>query len=127
MNQQRRVAPVVNQQVGTVTVRPHQRVGDDLYVTNVTRLAKGIELEATNAILIKPNQIGTLTDTITTVALAREAGLATVISHRCGETTDTAIAHLGVAFGCHAIKTGVVGGERIAKLNELVRIAGELR
>lgn len=102
-------------------------IGDDLYVTNVARLAKGIELEATNAILIKPNQIGTLTDTIATVALAREAGLATVISHRSGETTDTAIAHLGVAFGCHAIKTGVVGGERIAKLNELVRIAGELR
>ena len=102
-------------------------IGDDLYVTNVARLAKGIELEATNAILIKPNQIGTLTDTIATVALAREAGLATVISHRSGETTDTAIAHLGVAFGCHAIKTGAVGGERIAKLNELVRIAGELR
>jgi enolase len=102
-------------------------IGDDLYVTNVARLAKGIELEATNAILIKPNQIGTLTDTIATVALAREAGLATVISHRSGETTDTTIAHLGVAFGCHAIKTGAVGGERIAKLNELVRIAGELR
>jgi len=102
-------------------------IGDDLYVTNVARLAKGIELEATNAILIKPNQIGTLTDTIATVALAHEAGLATVISHRSGETTDTAIAHLGVAFGCHAIKTGAVGGERIAKLNELVRIAGELR
>ncbi len=101
-------------------------IGDDLYVTNVARLAKGIELEATNAILIKPNQIGTLTDTIETVTLAREAGLATVISHRSGETTDTAIAHLGVAFGCHAIKTGAVGGERIAKLNELVRIAGEL-
>ena len=63
----------------------------------------------------------------TTLARAREAGLATVISHRSGETTDTTIAHLGVAFGCHAIKTGVVGGERIAKLNELVRIAGELR
>ncbi len=102
-------------------------IGDDLYVTSVARLAKGIELEATNAILIKPNQIGTLTDTIATVALAREAGLATVISHRSGETTDTAIAHLGVAFGCHAIKTGAMGGERIAKLNELVRIAGELR
>ena len=101
-------------------------IGDDLYVTNVARLARGIELEATNAILIKPNQIGTLTDTIETVTLAREAGLATVISHRSGETTDTAIAHLGVAFGCHAIKTGAVGGERIAKLNELVRIAGEL-
>jgi enolase len=101
-------------------------IGDDLYVTNVERLQKGLELGATNAILIKPNQIGTLTDTLNTVALAREAGLATVISHRSGETNDDAIAHLGVAFGCHAIKTGTVGGERIAKLNELVRIAGEL-
>ena len=101
-------------------------IGDDLYATNIARLAQGIELEATNAILIKPNQVGTLTDTIDAVALAREAGLATVISHRSGETTDTAIAHLGVAFGCHAIKTGTVGGERVAKLNELVRIAGEL-
>ena len=100
--------------------------GDDLYVTNVERLQKGLELGATNAILIKPNQIGTLTDTLNTVALAREAGLATVISHRSGETNDDAIAHLGVAFGCHAIKTGTMGGERIAKLNELVRIAGEL-
>ena len=101
-------------------------IGDDLYVTNVERLQKGLELGATNAILIKPNQIGTLTDTLNTVALAREAGLATVISHRSGETNDDAIAHLGVALGCHAIKTGTVGGERIAKLNELVRIAGEL-
>ena len=101
-------------------------IGDDLYVTNVERLEKGLEMGATNAILIKPNQVGTLTDTLDTVSLAREAGLATVISHRSGETTDDAIAHLGVAFGCHAIKTGTVGGERIAKLNELVRIAGEL-
>ena len=101
-------------------------IGDDLYVTNVERLEKGLKMGATNAILIKPNQIGTLTDTLDAVTLAREAGLATVISHRSGETTDDAIAHLGVAFGCHAIKTGTVGGERIAKLNELVRIAGEL-
>ena len=101
-------------------------IGDALYVTNVERLEKGLEMGATNAILIKPNQVGTLTDTLDTVSLAREAGLATVISHRSGETTDDAIAHLGVAFGCHAIKTGTVGGERIAKLNELVRIAGEL-
>ena len=101
-------------------------IGDDLYVTNVKRLEKGLKMSATNAILIKPNQVGTLTDTLDTVSLAREAGLATVISHRSGETTDDAIAHLGVAFGCHAIKTGTVGGERIAKLNELVRIAGEL-
>ena len=101
-------------------------IGDDLYVTNVERLEKGLEMDATNAIIIKPNQVGTLTDTLDTVSLAREAGLTTVISHRSGETTDDAIAHLGVAFGCHAIKTGTVGGERIAKLNELVRIAGEL-
>jgi len=101
-------------------------IGDDLYVTNIERLQRGLELKSTNAILIKPNQIGTLTDTMATVALAREAGHATVISHRSGETPDATIAHLGVAFGCHAIKTGAVGGERIAKLNELIRIEEEL-
>ncbi|MFO8051576.1 MAG: phosphopyruvate hydratase [Thermoplasmatota archaeon] len=97
-------------------------IGDDLFVTNEDRLLEGIEAEACNAILIKPNQIGTLTGTIDTVKLAREAGYQTVISHRSGETTDEAIAHLGVAFGSICIKTGAVSGERIAKLNELIRI-----
>ena len=101
--------------------------GDDLYVTNTERLQKGIDMEATNSILIKPNQIGTLTDTIKAVDLAKKADMATIISHRSGETTDSTIAHLGVAFESHAIKTGIMGGERIAKLNELVRISEKLR
>ena len=101
-------------------------IGDDLYVTNSERLQKGIEMNSTNSILIKPNQIGTLTDTINAVELAKKADMATVISHRSGETTDATIAHLGVAFDSHAIKTGIMGGERIAKLNELVRISEEL-
>ena len=98
-------------------------IGDDLYVTNSERLKEGIEKKSTNSILIKPNQIGTLTDTIKAVEMAKGAEMATVISHRSGETTDTSIAHLGVAFESHAIKTGIMGGERIAKLNELVRIS----
>ncbi len=98
-------------------------IGDDLYVTNSERLKQGIEKKSTNSILIKPNQIGTLTDTIETVEMAKNSDMATVISHRSGETTDTSIAHLGVAFESHAIKTGIMGGERIAKLNELVRIS----
>ena len=98
-------------------------IGDDLYVTNSERLKQGIDMNSTNSILIKPNQIGTLTDTVKTVELAKNSDMATVISHRSGETTDTSIAHLGVAFESHAIKTGIMGGERIAKLNELVRIS----
>jgi len=101
-------------------------VGDDLFVTNRERLARGIEMGAANSILIKPNQIGTLTDTVETVELAKKNGYSTVISHRSGETTDDTIAHLGVAFGSYAIKTGVVGGGRIAKLNELIRIQEDL-
>ncbi len=96
--------------------------GDDLFVTNVERLEEGIALEAANCILIKPNQIGTLTDTFETISLARDYGYETVMSHRSGETTDTTIAHLGTAFGCCFLKCGIVGGERIAKLNELIRI-----
>tara|TARA_B100000945_G_C20424110_1_gene619455 strand:- start:2987 stop:4180 length:1194 start_codon:yes stop_codon:yes gene_type:complete len=102
-------------------------IGDDLYVTNKERLQKGIDQGSTNSILIKPNQIGTLTDTIETVELAKKNDMANVISHRSGETTDTTIAHLGVAFDSHAIKTGIMGGERVAKLNELVRISEKLR
>lgn len=101
-------------------------VGDDLFVTSVERLRKGIEVGAANAILIKPNQIGTLSDTMAAVDLAHRSGYSTVMSHRSGETTDAAIAHLAVAFRCYAIKTGAVGGERIAKLNELIRIEEEV-
>ncbi|MFQ5906326.1 MAG: enolase C-terminal domain-like protein [bacterium] len=97
-------------------------VGDDLFVTNAERLRKGVEMKAANAILIKPNQIGTVTDMVETVDLARKSGYQMIISHRSGETTDDSIAHLGVAFGCLGIKTGAVGGERTAKLNELIRI-----
>jgi len=100
--------------------------GDDLFVTNKERLLEGIKQGAANAILVKLNQIGTLSDTMETIKVAHEHRYKTVISHRSGETTDESIAHIGVAFGCHAIKTGAVGGERIAKLNELVRIADYL-
>ncbi len=101
-------------------------IGDDLFVTNKERLAKGIEMNAANTILIKPNQVGTLTDTFETVELAKKNGYDTVISHRSGETIDDSIAHLGVAFGSYAIKTGAIGGERIAKLNELIRIEEDM-
>ena len=101
-------------------------IGDDLYCTNVERLRKGIAAGSGNAILIKPNQIGTLSETRATVETARKAGFATVVSHRSGETTDDTIAHLAVAFGSLGIKTGTVGGERTAKLNELIRIEEEL-
>ncbi len=101
-------------------------IGDDLYTTNRNRIKIGIEKKSTNAVLIKPNQIGTLTETRKAIEMAHGADMVTVISHRSGETVDSTIAHLGVAFGCHAIKTGSVGGERIAKLNELVRIEEEI-
>ncbi|WP_138006214.1 phosphopyruvate hydratase [Halalkalirubrum salinum] len=97
--------------------------GDDLFVTNVERLSDGIELGAANSILIKPNQIGTLTDAFDAIELAVRNGYETIISHRSGETEDTTIAHLAVATDAGFIKTGTVGGERTAKLNELIRIA----
>jgi len=96
--------------------------GDDLFVTNVERLERGIEAEAANSILIKPNQIGTLTDAVDAVELAVASGYDPVISHRSGETEDATIAHLAVATDAPYIKTGAVGGERTAKLNELIRI-----
>ncbi|MBI2862398.1 MAG: phosphopyruvate hydratase [Chloroflexi bacterium] len=100
-----------------------QLVGDDLFVTNPQRLARGIEIGATNAILIKLNQIGTLTETLAVIEAAQRAGFATVISHRSGETEDTTIAHLAVAKGTGQIKTGAPSrGERVAKYNELLRI-----
>src|SRR5438093_3156857 len=97
-------------------------IGDDLFATNVERLRKGVEMRAANAILIKPNQIGTLSGAKAAVDLAYRHGYAAVMSHRSGETADDTIAHLAVAFGCLGIKTGAVGGERTAKLNELSRI-----
>ena len=100
--------------------------GDDLFVTNAELLAYGIERKAANAIIIKPNQIGTLTDTYETVRLAKENNVMPVVSHRSGETCDETIAHLAIAFGAPMIKTGAVGGERIAKLNELIRIEEEM-
>ena len=96
--------------------------GDDLFVTNPTRIRTGLEKKSANAVLIKPNQIGTLSDTLEAIKLTKAEGAVPVISHRSGETTDETIAHLAVAWGCPMIKTGVVGGERIAKLNELIRI-----
>jgi enolase len=102
-------------------------IGDDIFVTNVARLRRGIEVRAGNAILIKPNQIGTLSETRAAVELAHESGYATVMSHRSGETTDDAIAHLAVGWACLGIKTGAVGGERTAKLNELIRIEESLQ
>ena len=100
-----------------------QLVGDDLFVTNVKRLKEGIEKKVANSILIKLNQIGTLTETLQTIALARRHGYTTVISHRSGETEDTTIAHLAVATGSGQIKTGsLCRSERIAKYNELLRI-----
>jgi enolase len=100
--------------------------GDDLFVTNKDILTKGIEVKAANAIIIKPNQIGSLTETYETVKLAKENNIVPVVSHRSGETTDETIAHLAVAFSAPLIKTGALGGERIAKLNELIRIEEEL-
>jgi len=100
--------------------------GDDLYVTNAEILQEGINKKSANSIIIKPNQIGTLTDTYQTVELARNNKVVPVVSHRSGETTDETIAHLAVAWSCPIIKTGATGGERIAKLNELIRIEEEI-
>ena len=96
--------------------------GDDLFVTSVDRLETGIDHGAGNAILVKPNQIGTLSDAVDAMELAVENGYAPVVSHRSGETEDTTIAHLAVGTAAPYIKTGAVGGERTAKLNELIRI-----
>jgi enolase len=107
--------------------RKLQLVGDDLFVTNPTRLARGIAEGAANAILVKVNQIGTLTETLETVALAQKRGYASVISHRSGETEDATIADLAVALNAGQIKTGsVCRGERTAKYNQLLRIEEEL-
>jgi enolase len=101
-------------------------VGDDLYTTNAERIKKGIEMKSTNGVLIKVNQIGTLTATYEAVKVATRAGMKNTISHRSGETTDNFIAHLAVAFSSTFIKSGTIGGERLAKLNELARIEEDL-
>ncbi|HKF15418.1 MAG TPA: phosphopyruvate hydratase [Gaiellaceae bacterium] len=104
-----------------------QLVGDDLFVTNADRLRRGIEAGAANSILIKVNQIGTLTETLETIALARTAGYSSVISHRSGETEDTTIADLAVATNAGQIKTGAPSrSDRTAKYNQLLRIEEEL-
>jgi enolase len=96
--------------------------GDDLFVTNRERLIRGIKMCAGNSIIIKTNQVGTLTDAWETTRLAKRARYVPVMSHRSGETTDTHISHLAVAFSCPIIKTGVLHGERVAKINELIRV-----
>ncbi len=104
-----------------------QLVGDDLYTTNVNRLSKGIQLRASNSILIKPNQIGTLTETMAAIQMAQQAGWTAVVSHRSGETEDTTIADLAVGLNTGLIKAGApCRSERTAKYNRLLRIEEEL-
>jgi enolase len=104
-----------------------QLVGDDLFVTNIKRLKKGIAGGIANSILIKPNQIGTLTETLDTIELAKKNGYNVVVSHRSGETEDTTIADLAVATNCGQIKTGApCRTDRVAKYNRLLNIADEL-
>ncbi len=96
--------------------------GDDLFVTNSQRLKRGIEVGAGNAAIVKPNQVGTITRAKEAADLAKAHGYTLIASHRSGESTDYHLTHLAVAFGCPIIKTGILGGERIAKLNELLRL-----
>jgi len=104
-----------------------QLVGDDLFVTNVRFIRRGIDEHAANAVLIKLNQIGTLTETLDAIRMARDAGYASIVSHRSGETEDTFIADLAVATGCGQIKTGSLSrSERVAKYNRLLRIEEQL-
>jgi enolase len=104
-----------------------QLVGDDLFVTNTERLARGIELGVANSILVKVNQIGTLTETLAAIAMAREASYTAVMSHRSGETEDVTIADLAVATACGQIKTGAPSrSDRVAKYNQLLRIEEQL-
>jgi enolase len=100
-----------------------QLVGDDLFVTNVTRLERGINEKIANGLLVKVNQIGTLTETINAVSMAQQNGYNTIMSHRSGETEDTTIADLAVALNCGQIKTGSASRtDRVAKYNQLIRI-----
>ena len=97
-------------------------VGDDIYTTDIRRVARGENQHASNAVLVKVNQVGTLTDTLATVDFCRSHGLATVTSHRSGEVPEGWLAHVALGSGARALKCGVVGGERVAKLNELLRL-----
>jgi enolase len=104
-----------------------QLVGDDLFVTNVIRLQEGIDKGIANSILVKVNQIGTVTETINAVRLAQTSGYTSIMSHRSGETEDTTIADLAVALNCGQIKTGSASRtDRLAKYNQLIRIEEEL-
>ena len=104
-----------------------QLVGDDVFVTNPVRLAEGIERGIANAILIKVNQIGTLSETLEAVEMAHKAGYRAVMSHRSGETEDSSIADLAVATNCGQIKTGSLSrSDRLAKYNQLIRIEEQL-
>jgi enolase len=104
-----------------------QLVGDDLFVTNADRLAQGIAKGVGNSILVKVNQIGSLSETLTAVEMAHRAGYTAVMSHRSGETEDTTIADLAVATNCGQIKTGSLSrSDRLAKYNQLIRIEEEL-
>ncbi|MDP9345103.1 MAG: phosphopyruvate hydratase [Actinomycetota bacterium] len=104
-----------------------QLVGDDIFVTNTERLKRGIDMGVANSILVKVNQIGTLTETLDAIAMAREAGYTAVMSHRSGETEDVTIADLAVATGCGQIKTGAPSrSDRVAKYNQLLRIEEQL-
>ncbi len=111
----------------TEQIQGTRLVGDDLFVTNVNRLQKGIEKKCGTAILIKPNQIGTLSETLQAVSMAHRYGMTAILSHRSGETEDTTIADLAVAWNTGYIKTGAPArGERTAKYNRLMQIEEEL-
>jgi enolase len=99
--------------------------GDDLYTTNLKRVKDGIDFKATNAVLVKPNQVGTITDVMKVVEFAKQKNLTTVMSHRSGETEDTLISHLAVGLGCNYVKFGI-SGERTTKINEIIRIEEKL-
>jgi enolase len=104
-----------------------QVLGDDLLVTNITRIKKSIDEKSSNAVLLKPNQIGSLSETLSALKMAREAGWGAVMSHRSGETEDTTIADLAVGWDVRQIKTGAPArSERVAKYNRLLRIESEL-
>jgi enolase len=104
-----------------------QLVGDDLFVTNVDRLSMGVEQGLANSLLVKVNQIGTLTETLAAVSMAQRSGYTAVMSHRSGETEDATIADLAVATNCGQIKTGSLArSDRLAKYNQLIRIEEEL-
>ena len=114
-------------QLTTVLGKKVQLVGDDLFVTNAARLQRGIDAHVANSVLVKVNQIGTLTETLATVALAKQHGYTSVMSHRSGETEDATIADLAVATNCGQIKTGAPArSDRVAKYNRLLRIEAEL-